>query len=149
MPAQHGGGSVSGNGAVDAALIAYVRGRALQPGPFVGTNVAAYALAAAGSEQQRERVLPALLSGAAAAAWVVTTSPGVQALDAAVSARPDGDGFRLNGQGTVVQDPGPGGWLLVTAASQAGPAQFLLPAATAASARCPATRSTSAGGSPT
>ena len=32
-----GGGSVSGNGMQDAALIAYTRGAGLQPGPFVPT----------------------------------------------------------------------------------------------------------------
>ena len=45
VPEHLGGGSASGNGMMDAALIAYERGRGLQPGPFVGTNVAAYALA--------------------------------------------------------------------------------------------------------
>src|SRR6188508_1837937 len=41
VPEALGGGSVSGNGALDAALIAYRRGRVLQPGSFVGTNVVA------------------------------------------------------------------------------------------------------------
>ena len=47
VPEALGGGSVSGNGVVDAALIAYRRGRALQPGSFVTTYVVALALAVA------------------------------------------------------------------------------------------------------
>src|ERR1700760_1424500 len=50
VPEHLGGGSASGNGVMDAALIAYERGRGLQPGSFVATNVAAYALSVAGSE---------------------------------------------------------------------------------------------------
>ena len=69
VPERLGGGSASGNGLMDAALIAYERGRGLQPGPFVGTNVAAYALGVAGSEAQQTTVLPGLLSGVEAVAW--------------------------------------------------------------------------------
>ena len=60
LPEKLGGGSLSGNGVLDAALIAYLRGALLQPGAFVGTNVAAYAVATAGSDALQRRVLPAL-----------------------------------------------------------------------------------------
>ena len=50
VPESLGGGSVSDNGLLDAALIAYGRGARLQPGSFVGTNVVAVALALAGSD---------------------------------------------------------------------------------------------------
>src|SRR4051794_18253656 len=43
-----GGGSMSGNGVLDAALIAAERGAALQPGPFVGHNVVVDTLTGAG-----------------------------------------------------------------------------------------------------
>ena len=69
VPERLGGGSASGNGLMDAALIAYERGRGLQPGPFVGTNVAAYALGVAGSEAQQTTVLAGVLSGVEAVAW--------------------------------------------------------------------------------
>ena len=38
---EHGGGSISGNGVADLAVIAAERGRMLQPGPFVPMNAAA------------------------------------------------------------------------------------------------------------
>ena len=64
VPEALGGGSVSGNGAVDAALVAYRRGRLLQPGPFVGTNVVAAALGGSGTDEYRSAVLPGLMAGA-------------------------------------------------------------------------------------
>src|SRR5262245_17315441 len=36
VPEEFGGGTVSGNPVVDAALVAHQRGAALQPDPFVG-----------------------------------------------------------------------------------------------------------------
>src|SRR6516164_4449216 len=71
VPEHLGGGSVSGDGITDAALVAYTRGRGLQPGPFVATNVAAYALASVGSEEQRAKILPRLISGECSAAWAL------------------------------------------------------------------------------
>jgi alkylation response protein AidB-like acyl-CoA dehydrogenase len=126
VPESHGGGSVSGNGVLDAALVAYHRGRLLQPGAFAGTNVVAYALATAGNERQRESVLPALMAGEAEAAWAVTDSPGAPVVDGVVTATAAPGGHRLSGSATFVEDPGPGGWFLLTAAAEDGPAQFLV-----------------------
>ena len=58
---EFGGGTVSGNGVVDAALVAMARGRLLQPGPFVGTNVVARALSTGGTAEHRRDVLPTLM----------------------------------------------------------------------------------------
>jgi alkylation response protein AidB-like acyl-CoA dehydrogenase len=126
VPEGLGGGTISGNGVLDAALIAYQRGRLLQPGAFVGTNVVAYALAAAGTEEQRGKVLPSLISGEASASWVVTDSPGAPAMDGVVSATRTGGGFRLSGDATFIEDPGPRGWFLITAAGDDGPGLFLV-----------------------
>jgi alkylation response protein AidB-like acyl-CoA dehydrogenase len=126
VPEEHGGGALSDNGMVDAALVAYVRGRALQPDSFIGTNVVAYAIATAGSEAQRTTVLPELIAGRASAAWVINRDAGAVELDGAVSARIVGDEYSLTGCATFVQEVGDGGWLLVTASSDDGPTQFLL-----------------------
>jgi alkylation response protein AidB-like acyl-CoA dehydrogenase len=126
VPEAQGGGSVSGNGVLDAALVAYHRGRQLQPGAFTGTNVVAYALATAGNERQRESVLPALMTGEVEAAWVVTDSPGAPVVDGVVSASAAEGNYRLSGSATFVEDPGPDGWFLLTAAADDGPAQFLV-----------------------
>src|SRR4051795_5936702 len=71
VPDDLGGGSATDNGLLDAALIAAKRGAGLQPGPFVGTNVVADALARAGTDSHRAEVIPQLVSGEAPAAWVV------------------------------------------------------------------------------
>src|SRR5262245_24034988 len=63
----HGGGSMSGNGMLDAALVAVERGARLQPGPFVGHNVVVDALTTSGA---RGDVLDELVSGDAWATWV-------------------------------------------------------------------------------
>jgi alkylation response protein AidB-like acyl-CoA dehydrogenase len=128
VPESLGGGSVSGDGALDAALIAYRRGGLLQPGSFVGINVVADALARAGGEALHDAVLPALLCGEASASWAVT-STGRDRLDGGVDARLLGDGgLELSGAKTAVQDVERSSWLLVTCATPAGPAQALIAA---------------------
>jgi len=63
----HGGGSLSGNGVLDAAIVAAERGARLQPGPFVGHTVVVDALTTSGA---RPDVLDELVSGGAWATWV-------------------------------------------------------------------------------
>lgn len=129
VPEDLGGGSVSGAGALDAALIAYRRGALLQPGSFVGTNVVAHAVAVSGSDVARATVLPALLSGDASASWAPSAIGGDARLDAGVDARvlPDG-GLELSGTRRAVQDVEDSSWLLVTCATTDGPAQALVAA---------------------
>jgi alkylation response protein AidB-like acyl-CoA dehydrogenase len=127
VPEVLGGGNVSGNGVLDAALVAYKRGGMLQPGPFVGTNVVAYALAAAGNEEQREKMLPALMSGEASASWAISPPAGRSAIEGGVAAEFRGGGYELSGCKTFVQDLDGSCWLLVTAATDDGVSQFLVP----------------------
>jgi alkylation response protein AidB-like acyl-CoA dehydrogenase len=125
VPESFGGGSLSGDGALDATLIAYKRGALLQPGSFVGTNVVAYALAHGGSDEVRHTVLPTLLSGAATASWAITSPVG--RLDGGVEARPlDDGGLELSGVTSPVQDVDASSWLLVTCATPDGPTQALV-----------------------
>jgi alkylation response protein AidB-like acyl-CoA dehydrogenase len=129
VPESLGGGSVSGNGVVDAALIAYKRGGLLQPGSFVGTNVAAYALARAGSEEMQESVLPALLSGEVSASWAVASMGDGGRVDGGVEARATAHGgFELSGVKSAVQDVDASSWLLVTCTAADGPTQLLVSA---------------------
>jgi len=106
-----------------------LRGRYLQPGSFIDTNVTVAALAADGSAKQREKVLPALVSGASAAAWAMADPAGDWSGSAGLECRPGENGYRLTGTKGFVIDAHTADWLLVTAAAPAGPAQFLPPAA--------------------
>ena len=126
VPESLGGGSASGNGVLDVTLIANMLGRALQPGPFVGTNVVAHALAVAGTAEQQELLLPGLISGEASAVWAVNCRGG-GAPDAGVWATPTASGYELRGHKSLMQDIDWASWMLVTAASPGGVRQFVVP----------------------
>jgi alkylation response protein AidB-like acyl-CoA dehydrogenase len=126
VPGEHGGRTVSGNGLVDAAIIAWERGRRLQPGRFVGTNVVAYALAREGHPDLRSMVLPGLLAGEQTASWAIAGPPGDDRPGAGVRAEGREGGYLLNGRKSMVQDPDGADWLLVTAEVDGGPGQFLV-----------------------
>jgi alkylation response protein AidB-like acyl-CoA dehydrogenase len=61
----HGGGTTSGDGLADLAVIAYEFGRHAAPGPLIATNVVAHALSAAGGHP----LLADILAGNAIVAW--------------------------------------------------------------------------------
>jgi alkylation response protein AidB-like acyl-CoA dehydrogenase len=119
---EHGGGSLSGNGLADAAIIAAERGARLQPGPFVAALVAAGTLSRAGTTPLHADVLRALLAGDAMVTWAPcgllgdAPGPGVNAVDT-------GDGVVLSGIVHRVQDAGDCDWILLST----GAGHFLLP----------------------
>jgi alkylation response protein AidB-like acyl-CoA dehydrogenase len=127
VPDDLGGGSVTDNGLLDAVLIAAKRGAGLQPGPFVGTNVVAFALANAGSDSHRADVIPALVAGEATAGWVVGAPVVPASAGGEIVAAVDGSNVVLNGTAKLVADLVFAKWLLVTAGSGDGLVQFLLP----------------------
>src|SRR6516225_1185487 len=68
-PEEFGGIAESGEGVVDAAIIAEELGRVVYSGPFLPVNVVIRAIAAIGSKEQREQLLPKLVAGEKSAAW--------------------------------------------------------------------------------
>jgi alkylation response protein AidB-like acyl-CoA dehydrogenase len=130
VPEEFGGGSVSGDGLSDAAVVATERGRVLQPGPFVPTNVVADALAHQGSDDQRSKLLPAMAAGDSLAAWVVAGQDGGWETGRGVRYEAGGQGFLLQGTASMVQDASLVDFFLVTASSATGVSQFLVPAGT-------------------
>src|SRR5262245_14282168 len=83
---EHGGGSVSGRGAVDLALIAYEFGRHAAPGPLVDCNVVASALSGQTGDLQRG-VLGEILTGATIAWICLGYAPWQSADEAGVTIR--------------------------------------------------------------
>lgn len=129
VPEELGGGSVSGNGPSDLALVAHAFGQHVAPGPLIPCNVVATALVRSGSEQQQSELLPGLVSGEQIATWAVTELPPHDTLGAlAMRAEADGDGWVLNGVKSPVEAAAQADHLLVTALTDAGPTQFLVPA---------------------
>lgn len=112
-----GGGSVSGNGLLDAALIGAERGAHLQPGPYAGHHVVVHALSTAPAVHAS--VLGTLIAGQAWATWAF-------AEDLAISAAPDAGGWRLTGTVSPVSDADLCDWVLVNASSPDGPLQALV-----------------------
>ncbi len=129
VPEELGGGSVSGDGPSDLALVAHAFGAHVAPGPLLPCNVVAVALARSGTAAQQAEVLPALVGGEQVATWAITEMPPHDGLGAlAVRAEPDGDGFVLTGVKSPVEAGAEADQLLVTAATDTGPTQFLVPA---------------------
>jgi alkylation response protein AidB-like acyl-CoA dehydrogenase len=126
VPEEYGGGSASGAAVLDAAILAELRGRALQPAPFIPNNVVAYALAASGSAAQRADVLPALIAGRQTATWAVADTTGDWSPDAGVRVSRKDDGFVLSGTKSLVEDADRVDWVLVTTVDEEGPVQFLV-----------------------
>ena len=101
LPEADGGG---GYGIAEACLIAQQIGRTVAPVPFLSTIVAsALPLARFGSDEQRQRFLPSVIDGSATLAMAlyepsdvaVPTVPSTQAT-------PEGDGWRLDGEKSLV-----------------------------------------------
>jgi alkylation response protein AidB-like acyl-CoA dehydrogenase len=130
VPDEFGGGTVSGNGVVDASIIAEERGRGLQPGPFVAANAVACGLASDGTDEQRARVLPALAAGDALATWALASAAGDWSPGAGANVVRRSDGYVLSGASGFVQDADRVEWMLVTAAGDGGLTQFLVEPAT-------------------
>lgn len=129
VPESLGGGSISGEGPVDLAIVAEELGRAVAPGPLMPVNVVAYAVATSGTAAQQESVLPPLVAGEAVAAWAFW-EPGAlwTADDVSMAATPAGDGFVLSGTKAAVEAGGQAQHLLVTARTESGLTQFLVAA---------------------
>lgn len=129
---QHGGGSISGDGVRDLAIIVEELGRALLPGPVAATNVVAAALVEHGSSALRERYLLDLVGGATMATWAFAEandrwdSEGIT-----LEAAPVQGGFQLTGVKSPVEWAAAADCLLVTARTGDGLTQFLVPAGTA------------------
>jgi alkylation response protein AidB-like acyl-CoA dehydrogenase len=129
VPEELGGGSVSGNGASDLALVAHAFGVHVAPGPLIPCNIVAAALARSGSEQQQSEVLPAIIAGEQIATWADTELPPHDRLgETALRAETDGDGFVLTGIKSPVEAGAQADLLLVSATTDAGLTQFLVPA---------------------
>jgi alkylation response protein AidB-like acyl-CoA dehydrogenase len=127
VPEADGGGSVSGAGLLDAAIIAEQMGRFVQPGPFIPVNVVAGAIAAEGGAAQREALLPGIVTGEQVVTWAFADGRGNWDAGAGAQARRDGDDLVLSGSRGCVQDAISADALLVAASLDGVPVQLLVP----------------------
>ncbi|QIV84853.1 acyl-CoA dehydrogenase family protein [Mycolicibacterium frederiksbergense] len=127
VPEELGGGSVSGDGVADLALLAEQAGRTVAPGPLHPVSVVLAGLVEA--PDGHEATIESLVSGEAVASWAVYEpgkpfSPATAELTATAT---DG-GYRLDGVKDRVESGDAADVLLVTAALDGAVRQFVVPA---------------------
>ena len=128
---QHGGGSISGQGLVDLALVAYEFGRHAAPGPLGVTNIVAATLDEAGGDGFVD-VIKELLSGESVATWCMAEPPPNDGLGRALlDVHVEGEEAVLNGVKRPVESGAQADHLLVTGRTGSGLTQVLIPAGTA------------------
>ena len=129
-----GGGSVSGQGLVDLALVAFEFGRYAAPGPLTAANVVTAAVARSGTADQKAELLPGLLAGDQIGSWAYAEPRPFERLGAVgVRARPSGGQYLLTGVKAPVEAAGQADLFLVTARAggeDGGLIQLLVPAGT-------------------
>jgi alkylation response protein AidB-like acyl-CoA dehydrogenase len=127
---EHGGGSISGDGLGDLALVADAFGRHAAPGPLVPTNVVAGALSDLGADRHAD-LLAGLLDGRSIASWGhLEPRPHDGLGELALDVRVDGTDLVLNGTKRPVESAGRASHLLVAGRTGAGFTQVLVPTGT-------------------
>jgi alkylation response protein AidB-like acyl-CoA dehydrogenase len=126
VPEQLGGGSVSGDGVADLALVAELSGRTVAPGPLHPVSLVLAALAEA--PETHEQTIESLISGELVASWAVY-EPGKQwsPLEPAVTATRTDTGYRIDGVKDRVEAGIDSALLLVVAKCDGAVRQFLVP----------------------
>ena len=116
MPEELGGGSVSGNGVADLALVAEQIGKTVAPGPLHPVSTVLAGLADAEDADRHAATIESLVSGEAVASWAVY-EPGKPwaPLDATVTATPTEAGYRIDGVKDRVEAGAESAVLLVVA----------------------------------
>lgn len=129
IPTEYGGGTVSGQSVIDLVAIAEEMGRFVFPGPFLGTNVVAAAVAGSGSDEQRKEILPGIASGDSTAAWCFAEASGIWDADGVRTVvKRDGGDLLLDGSKMYVDGAQSAAWLLVTGRADDSLIQVVLPA---------------------
>ncbi len=128
VPEKLGGGSVSGEGLVDATIIAEQFGRLAAPGPFLVVNVVVAALAEATTADAHADLIQRLLTGEAIGTWACCAPDrGWDPVAGAIEAVADGDGYRLSGIHERVEAASDADVFLVLAQTPEGLVQFVVP----------------------
>jgi alkylation response protein AidB-like acyl-CoA dehydrogenase len=126
VPEELGGGSVSGDGVADLALVAELAGRTVAPGPLHPVSTVLAGLVEA--PENHEETIESLVAGERVASWAVY-EPGKpwSPLDATVTATPTETGYRIDGVKDRVEAGAESGILLVVAQCDGALRQFLVP----------------------
>jgi len=126
VPEELGGGSVSGDGVADVALVAELAGRTVAPGPLHPVSTVLAGLVEA--PENHEAAIESLVSGEAVGSWAVY-EPGKQwsPLAATATATRTATGYRIDGVKDRVEAGAESAVLLVVAQCDGLVRQFLVP----------------------
>lgn len=129
VPEELGGGSVSGDGIADLALVAEQVGHTVAPGPLHPVNTVLAGLVDADNATTHAATIEALVAGELIASWAVyEPRRGWAPLDTTVTATATPDGFRIDGVKDRVEAGTDADVFLVVARGDDGLQQFLVPA---------------------
>lgn len=126
VPEEIGGGSVSGDGVRDLALVAELAGKTVAPGPLHPVSTVLASLVEA--PENHEHTIESLVTGELVASWAVY-EPGKSwaPLSAGVTATRTDSGFRLDGVKDRVEAGAESAVLLLVANCDGAVRQFLVP----------------------
>ena len=129
VPEELGGGSVSGDGISDLAMIAELLGKTIAPGPLYPVSVVLAALVGCSERDAHAELIDALVSGEKVATWAVSEPHrGWAPQEPTVTASRTDAGFRIDGTKDKVEAGAQSAVLLVVARCDEGVRQFLVPA---------------------
>jgi alkylation response protein AidB-like acyl-CoA dehydrogenase len=128
VPEELGGGSVSGSGVADLAMVAEQIGKTVAPGPLYPVSTVLAGLVDCAQREAHAATIESLVSGETVASWAVCEpGRGWAPLEPAVTATPTDSGYRIDGVKDRVEAGVQSAVLLVVAQGDDGAHQFLVP----------------------
>jgi alkylation response protein AidB-like acyl-CoA dehydrogenase len=128
VPEELGGGSVSGDGLADLAMVAEQLGKTVAPGPLYPVSVVLAALVESAEPQAHAETIESLIAGETVASWAVyEPGQGWAPHEPSVTATATDSGYRIDGVKDRVEAGAQSGLLLVVARTDDGVRQFLVP----------------------
>lgn len=123
IPEQYGGAGLE---LAEVVPVVEQMGRNLMAGPFLSTTLAAQALLAAGTEDQKSQVLPQLAEGVPATLALMEAHADWDLGHVECSAERRGDALVLSGTKTLVVNGGVAQWIVASVSLDGSPALVLL-----------------------
>jgi alkylation response protein AidB-like acyl-CoA dehydrogenase len=128
VPEELDGGSVSGNGVADLAMVAELLGKTVAPGPLNPVSIVLAGLVDCTDPQAHADTIESLMSAETVASWAVSEpGRGWAPLDPSVTATPTDSGYRIDGTKDRVEAGAQSAVLLVVARCGDEVRQFLVP----------------------
>jgi alkylation response protein AidB-like acyl-CoA dehydrogenase len=128
VPEELGGGSVSGDGVADLAMVAEQLGKTVAPGPLYPVSTVLAGLVDSTDPQSHAETIESLIAGETVASWAVyEPGQGWAPHEPSVTATATGSRYRIDGVKDRVEAGAASNLLLVVARTDNGVGQFLVP----------------------